>query len=275
MLAMLCFAGMDAISKFLVADYAVGQMMWIRYILVFLFAWFIVRRQGLRQALKSRRPGLQLIRSLIAVVEGAMFVLAFRYLPLADTHAIAATSPLIVIALGVIFLGERAGPARWLAVLAGFIGVMMIIRPGLRVLDWPVLLPLVGAVMWAGYQVLTRLAARYDSPDTSLIWSILVALVVTTFVGPIDWQWPTATVWALMVIIAALGAVAHYALIKALDYAEAGAVQPYSYTLLVWATLLGVVIFGDVPDAWTILGAAIVVASGLYTWHHDRRTPAA
>ena len=271
MLAMLCFACMDAISKFLVADYAVGQMMWIRYILVFLFAWFIVRRQGLRRALKTKRPGLQLTRSLIAVVEGGMFVLAFRYLPLADTHAIAATSPLIVIALGVIFLGERASPARWLAVSAGFIGVMMIIRPGLRALDWPVLLPLVGAVMWAGYQVLTRLAARYDSPDTSLIWSILVALVVTTFVGPIDWQWPTATVWALMVIIAALGAVAHYALIKALDFAEAGAVQPYSYTLLVWATLLGFVVFGDVPDGWTILGAAIVVASGLYTWHHDRR----
>ena len=99
----------------------------------------------------------------------------------------------------------------------------------------------------------------------------LVALVATTFVGPIDWQWPTARVWALMVIIAALGAVSHYALIKALDYAEAGAVQPYSYTLLVWATVLGVVVFGDVPDGWTIAGAAIVVASGLYTWHHDRR----
>ncbi len=271
MLAMLCFAVMDAISKFLVADYAVGQMMWIRYILVFFFAWFIVRRQGLRNALKTKRLGLQIVRSLVAVVEGGMFVLAFRYLPLADTHAIAATSPLIVIALGVIFLGERAGPARWLAVVAGFVGVMMIIRPGLRALDWPVLLPLVGAVMWAGYQVMTRLASRTDSADTSLIWSVLVALVATTFVGPIDWQWPTATAWVLMVIIAAIGAVAHYALIKALDYAEAGAVQPYSYTLLVWAALLGAVVFGDVPDGWTIAGAAIVVASGLYTWHHDRR----
>lgn len=271
MLAMLCFAVMDAISKFLVADYAVGQMMWIRYILVFFFAWFIVRRQGLRNALKTKRPGLQIVRSLVAVVEGGMFVLAFRYLPLADTHAIAATSPLIVIALGVIFLGERAGPARWLAVVAGFVGVMMIIRPGLRALDWPVLLPLVGAVMWAGYQVMTRLASRTDSADTSLIWSVLVALVATTFVGPIDWQWPTAKAWVLMVIIAAIGAVAHYALIKALDYAEAGAVQPYSYTLLVWAALLGAVVFGDVPDGWTIAGAAIVVASGLYTWHHDRR----
>jgi drug/metabolite transporter (DMT)-like permease len=272
MLAMLCFAGMDAISKFLVVDYPVGQMMWIRYILLCLFAWFIVRRRGVRVALKTRRPGLQVLRSLVAVIEGAMFVLAFRYLPLADTHAIGAISPLIVIALGVVFLGERAGLARWLAVAAGFIGVLLIIRPGLRTVDWPLLLPLAGAMLWAVYQVLTRLAARHDHPDTSLIWSALVALVATTFVGPIGWQWPTASAWALMVIIAAVGAVAHYALIKALDYAEAGAVQPYSYTLLVWAAALGVVVFGDIPDGWTLLGAAIVVASGLYTWHHDRRT---
>lgn len=154
---------------------------------------------------------------------------------------------------------------------SGLAGVLLIIRPGLRDLDWPVLLPLVGALLWATYQILTRLAARSDSPHTSLIWSALVALVATTFVGPIDWQWPTALAWVLMVVIALIGAVAHYALIKALDYAEAGAVQPYSYTLLVWAAVLGIAVFGDVPDGWTILGAAIVVASGLYTWHHDRR----
>ncbi|MFZ5784370.1 MAG: DMT family transporter [Pseudomonadota bacterium] len=274
MLAMLCFAGMDAISKFLVADYAVGQMMWIRYILLTLFACFIVRRQGVRSALRTRRPALQIARSLVAVIEGAMFVLAFRYLPLADAHAVAAMSPLMVIALAVLFLGERAGPARWLAVLAGFVGVLVIIRPGLRAFDWPVLLPLFGALLWAIYQILTRLASRTDSTDTSLIWSALVALVATTFVGPIDWQWPTASAWGLMIAIAAIGAVAHYALIRALDYAEAGAVQPYSYTLLVWAALLGFVVFGDMPDGWTILGAAVVVGSGLFTWHHDRRRSA-
>ena len=275
MLAMLCFAGMDAISKWLVADYSVGQMMWIRYILLVLFAWFVVRRQGLRAAFRTTRPVLQIVRSLIAVVEGAMFVLAFRYLPLADTHAVAATSPLIVIALGVLFLGERAGAARWLAVAAGFVGVLLIVRPGFRSLEWPLLLPLVGAVMWAGYQILTRLASLSDSPGTSLLWSAVVALIATSFVGPIYWTWPTPLAWTLMIVISLMGAVAHYALIKALDYAEAGAVQPYAYTLLVWVTILGFVLFGDVPDVWTILGAAIVVLSGLYTWHHDRGLSAA
>jgi drug/metabolite transporter (DMT)-like permease len=270
MFAMLCFAGMDAISKWLVADYAVTQMMWVRSALFFLFAWFVVRKRGLRAALRSPRPGLQIVRSLVAIVEGAAFVLAFRYLPLADTHAVGATSPLIVIALGVLFLGERAGLARWLAVAAGFVGVMLIVRPGFRTIEWPLFIPLAGALLWASYQLLTRLSARFDKPDTSLLWSALVAVIATSFVGPLEWTWPTPAAWALMVVISLIGAVAHYALIKALDYAEAGAVQPYSYTLLVWATLLGWLVFGDVPDGWTILGAAIVVASGLYTWHHDR-----
>jgi drug/metabolite transporter (DMT)-like permease len=275
MLAMLCFAGMDTISKWLVADYSVGQMMWIRYILLCLFAWFVVRKQGLRAAMRTTRPVLQLVRSLVAVVEGAMFVLAFRYLPLTDTHAVAATSPLIVIALGVLFLRERAGSARWLAVAAGFVGVLLIVRPGFRTLEWPLLLPLVGAAMWAGYQILTRLASLTDSPGTSLLWSAVVALIGTSFVGPLYWTWPSPMAWTLMIVISLMGAVAHYALIKALDYAEAGAVQPYAYTLLVWVTILGFVVFGDVPDVWTITGAAIVVLSGLYTWHHDRRAATA
>lgn len=273
LLATLCYASMDAISKFLVADYAVIQIMWIRCALIFVFSWIIVRRQGLIGALRTPRPWLQIVRSLILIIESAIFVLAFRYLPLADAHAVAAISPLLVIALGVSFLGEKAGLERWLAVAAGFVGVLLIIRPGLRSIDWPVLLPLIGAVLWAAYQILTRLAARHDSADTSLIWAALVPLIATTFVGPIGWQWPTATAWILMVLISAIGAAGNYAMIKALDHAEAGAMQPYNYTLLVWATLLGVLMFGDVPDGWTILGAAIVVASGLYTWHHDRTTP--
>ena len=272
MFAMLCFAGMDTISKWLVADYPVTEMMWVRSALFLLFAWFVVRKQGLRQALASKRPALQVARSLIAVVEGGVFVLAFRYLPLADTHAVAAASPLIVIVLGTVWLEERASLARVVAVIGGFAGVLLIVRPGFRVLDWPLLLPVAGALLWALYQLLTRFCSRQDSPDTSLVWAALVAFIATSFVGPLEWRWPTIGAWALMFEIALIGAAAHYALIKALDYAEAGAVQPYAYSLLVWATLLGFLVFGQLPDAWTITGAAIVVLSGLYAWRQDRRT---
>jgi drug/metabolite transporter (DMT)-like permease len=270
-LAMMGFASMDAMSKWIVADYAIGQMMWIRYGIFCVFAWLVVRRRGLVAAARTRQPWLQAARAGLAVIESAVFVLAFRYLPLADTHAVAATSPLIVIALGALFLGERAGAARWLAVAVGLAGVLMIVRPGFRTLDWPLLLPLLGALLWATYQMLVRLCARDDTPDTTLVWSAFTAFAATSFVGPWQWQWPDAMGWTLLLAIALLGALAHFALIKALDYAEAGAVQPYSYTMLVWATVLGALVFGDIPDRWTLLGAAVIVASGLYTWRHDRR----
>ncbi len=270
-LAMFGFASMDAMSKWIVADYAITQVLWIRYAIFCAFAWFVVRRTGLRSAARSRRPWLQGGRALLAVVESAVFVLAFAYLPLADTHAIAATSPLIVIALGVLFLGERAGTARWIAVGAGFVGVVLIVRPGFQKLDWTLLLPLLGAALWGGYQILVRLCSRDDPPETTLVWSAFVALAATTLTGPLQWRWPDAPGWSLLVAIALVGALAHYALIKALDFAEAGSVQPYSYTLLVWATVLGALVFGDIPDGWTLLGAAVIVGSGLYTWNHDRR----
>ena len=219
MLAMLGFASMDTITKWMVADYPIGQMMWVRYAIFCLFAWFVVRRRGLRSAARSNRPWLQFGRALLAVIESAAFVLAFRYLPLADTHAIAATSPLIVIALGVLFLGEKAGPARWVAVAAGFIGVLLIVRPGFRELDWVLLLPVAGAILWGAYQILIRLCSRTDTPDTTLVWSAFVAFGATTLIGPWQWRWPDATGWALLIAIASLGALAHYALIKALDYA--------------------------------------------------------
>ncbi len=272
MLAMLGFAAMDTITKWMVADYPIGQMMWVRYAIFALFAWFVVRRSGLRAALRTTRPWLQFGRALLAVVEAAVFVVAFRYLPLADTHAIAATSPLIVIALGVLFLGEKAGAARWGAVAAGFVGMLLIVRPGFRELDWVLLIPVAGAILWGAYQILIRLCSRTDTPDTTLVWSAFVAFGATTIVGPIDWKWPDAMGWFLLTAIALIGALAHYALIKALDHAEAGAVQPFSYTLLVFVTILGAIVFGDIPDSWTIAGAAVIVASGLYAWHHERRT---
>ena len=194
MLAMLCFAGMDAISKWLVADYAdrpddVGPLRRLLPVR-------LVRRAPPRPARRRcarRRPWLQVGRSLLAVVESAVFVLAFRYLPLADTHAVAATSPLIVIALGVLFLGERAGLARWLAVAAGFVGMLLIVRPGFRAFDWPLLLPLVGAVLWAGYQILIRALRRAPIRPTRR-WSGRPSWpsVATTLVGPWQWQWPDA-----------------------------------------------------------------------------------
>jgi drug/metabolite transporter (DMT)-like permease len=267
-LAMAGFAGMDAMSKFLVRDYPIVQTLWIRYVVFTIFALLVARPHI---ALRSVRPWLQAGRGVLALIENGMFVLAFVFLPLADAHAVAATAPLLVIVLAVPLLGERVGLHRWLAVLAGLAGVLTIIRPGFIAPRWALLIPLIGALLWALYQVLTRLIGRVDRAETTLLWTALSGLAATTPIVPWFWVQPTPGAWVLMGGVALLGSLCHYALIKALDFAEAGAVQPYCYTLLVWATILGFLVFGDVPDAWTMAGAGVVVLSGLYTWHRDRR----
>jgi len=269
-LAMFGFASMDAISKVLAPDYAIAQMLWVRYVFFVGFALLLMRPRGIARTARSRRPWLQAARALLLLVENGMFVLAFRYLPLADVHAVAAASPLIVIALSVPLLGEKVGPRRWAAVLAGFAGVLLIVRPGFQALEWPILLPLAGAVLWGLYQIMVRLCARTDTSETTLFWSAAVGLAVTSAVGPFQWTPPDAVGWALLLALALVAALAHFALIKAFQFAEAGAVQPYSYTLLVWAATLGYLVFGDLPDAWTVAGAAVIVASGLYSWYRER-----
>ncbi len=264
-LSMAGFASMDAMSKSLVRDYPIVQTLWVRYVIFTGFALLVAGPAAIR----SVRPWLQAGRGVLALVENGVFVLAFFYLPLADTHAIAATSPLLVVALSVVFLKETGGLGRWLAVLAGFAGVLLIIRPGFHALSWPLTIPLAGALLWAVYQVLTRVVARTDRSDTTLLWTALTGLIGTSLLVPFAWVPPTPIAWLLMAGVGVLGTLSHAALIKALDHAEAGALQPYAYTLLVWATMLGALVFGDVPDAWTIAGGGIVVLSGLWTWHRD------
>ena len=267
---MLAFAAMDGISKVLAGKHAIAQILWIRYILFTLLAVAVLRSQGLANIWRTERPWLQGCRALLMVIENGIFVLAFKFLPLADVHAIAAASPLIVIALSVPMLGERVGSRRWLAVAVGFIGVLLIVRPGFAEVSWPILIALLGALLWGLYQILVRMCAKTDRSETTWLWSAVIGLIATSFVGPFTWVTPDGMGWLMLLAIAALGSGAHLALIHAFGLAEAGALQPFSYTLLLWAAVIGYVAFGDVPDAWTLAGAAIILASGLYAWHRER-----
>jgi drug/metabolite transporter (DMT)-like permease len=275
LLAMFAFAAMDGVSKALAQHLSIPQILWVRYIFYTAFVAIMLRKPGLKATLRSRQPWLQLGRALLIIIENGVFVLAFTMMPLADMHAIAAASPLIVVALSVPLLGEKVGVRRWLAVLAGFVGVLIIVRPGFQALDWRLGVAATGTILWAVYQILVRMCARTDSSDTTWAWTAVVGLAVTSTVGPFIWIWPDLHGWLLLLAIAALGTLSHLALIKALGYAEAGALQPYGYTLLVWAAVIGFVMFGDVPDAWTIAGASVVIMSGLYAWQREYfRNPA-
>ncbi|HRK18501.1 MAG TPA: DMT family transporter [Hyphomicrobiaceae bacterium] len=273
LVAMFAFAVMDGLAKVVSASVAIPQILLIRFAVFGAVVVTLIRWQGqsVRAVAVSARPGLQFVRALLLVVESATFMIAFRMMALADVHAIAAASPLIVVVLSVLVLGDRVGPRRIAAVLVGFLGVLMIVRPGFEKLELPVLVSLFAACLWGGYQIFVRLCGRFDRSETTTLWTALVGLGASSIMGPAVWTWPTPLEWSGLIAIAVLGALAHVTMIKALSVAEPTILQPYSYTLFVWAVVVGYILFGDLPDRWTMAGAAIIIASGLYVWHRERQ----
>jgi drug/metabolite transporter (DMT)-like permease len=262
---MLIFAAHDAVIKLLTVDYAVPQILWIRFIFFSAFALILARRKGpLRQSTKSARPLLQIGRSLMLLLDMILFVVAVGLLPLADTHALIATFPLMVTALSALVLGEHVGIRRWLAVGACFIGVLLILRPGLTVLQPGSLIALAAALAFALYNVMTRIVSRHDNGEVSLVYVGVIGLVATSFTVPFFWVWPTTEAWIMLAAIGIVGASAHFLLITALKSAPASVLQPFNYTLLLAATAIGYFLFGQFPDLWTIIGASVIVGSGLY-----------
>ena len=270
-LTMWLFASMDAGSKYLTLHYSVIQIVWVRYLFFAAFAILVIGPSRLASTLRTRRPRLQVIRSLVLVGEVTSFVVAFRYLPLADVHGIAALTPLVAVALAAIFLGEKVASHRWVAVAVGFVGVLIIIRPGLGVMDRTAVFPLLAALFWGVYQILVRLASRFDSAKTTWLYTGLVGAVVVTLVAPFQWRTPDKQGWLLLLLVGLLGTCAHFCLIKALEAAPASTLQPFNYTLTIWAAVMGFVVFGDLPDTWTVAGTGIVVGGGIYSMRGESR----
>jgi drug/metabolite transporter (DMT)-like permease len=275
LLAMFFFACMDAVNKDLSQTYSITQILWVRFVFFLGFAALVARqRMPLARAVKSRAFWLQTIRSIVLIGEIGTFILALHFLPLADVHALAAITPLLVTALSVPILGERVDWRRWAAVGAGFVGVLIIVRPGFIQLDWRIFIALAGALFFAVYQIMLRVAARYDPPETTVLYSALVGTIVLSAIGPFSWKWPDAQAWALLLVGALLGALAHFSLTKALELGEASRLQPYGYTLMAWAAVIGYFAFGQFPDAFTVAGAAIIAASGMYAFARERKAKA-
>jgi drug/metabolite transporter (DMT)-like permease len=221
--------------------------------------------------LRTRHFWLQSLRSALLVIEIGLFVLTITVLPLAEAHAILAVTPLVVTALSVPVLGERVGMRRWSAIGVAFVGVLIILRPGLGTVHPIALLALLCAVMFALYQILTRIVSRADPPLTTLFYTALVGVGGLTVLIPFYWTTPDASGWALFGMVAALGASGHFLLIKALQLAPASTLQPFSYTILIWATLVGFLVFGNLPDLPTVAGAIVITLSGIYTFDRERR----
>lgn len=275
-LTMAVFAVQDAITKYLAQNYAVPQILMVRYIFLAVFAMFLARGRGkLRNSFRAARPWLQILRSLFIVVEIGVFALAIRYLPLADTHALMASCPLIVTALSFFILKEQVGIRRWSAVFVGFVGVIVILRPGFQAVEPAMLIALTAAGLFAVYNILTKIVSRDDDPETSLLYMGLVGAAVLSVVGPFFWVSPDGWDWVLLLVLGLTGTVGHLMLITALEMAPASVLQPFNYLMLVFASIVGFLVFGNVPDGYTVLGAGIVVGSGLYVFYRERQRAAA
>ncbi|MBM3483138.1 MAG: DMT family transporter [Alphaproteobacteria bacterium] len=214
---------------------------------------------------RTQRLGWQLGRSALQGASTGLYTTALIFIPLTTATTVAFTAPLLVVALSGPMLGERVGPRRWAAVLVGFIGALIIIRPGGAVMHWADFLVIGSAACYAAYQLLTRRIALYDSSRTTGIYTIVVSLIVSAAIVPFFWTTPVSWIdWGLFASMGIAGGLGHFCMVKAYQYGQASMVGPFDYGQLIGAAVLGSLVFSEFPDLWTWIGAAILIASGIY-----------
>ena len=259
-----CFSTLDASAKFVTNELSLWMVMWGRYLFHFLLISVFLLRGAPGKILKTRNIKLQILRSLMIFSAGITFWAGLMYLPLADCTVMAFISPLLVTVLAVLFLGESFGSHRWKAVIIGLVGVLIVIRPGMGIVSWAVVLPLMAAAFYATLQIITRVLGQQDTVLTTLFYTSTCGVVFSSVMVVFFWQTPTLYQWLMLMWLGLIGAIGHFIMIKAFERAPASLLAPFDYATLVWATLLGYFIFGDLPDGWTIVGAVIIVSSGIY-----------
>ena len=269
LLTMFLYVSMNAIAKELMLTYPVPQVVWARYFFQMVFVILILRHR-LPKVIVTGSLKLQLGRSVMLLCSSALFFTAMSLLPLADITAVMFVGPLLVTALSMPVLGERVGPRRWTSVAVGFVGALIIIRPGVGVMHAAALLPLGAAFAYAFYETTTRLLSRTDRAITTLVYSASIGAFATSFVAPFYWLPPDPMAWFMLAAMGVLAGSGHFAVIKAFEAAPAATVTPFGYSTLLWAIFYGFILFDELPDAWTLVGAGVIILSGLYIFNRER-----
>lgn len=276
--ATMFFSVSDSIAKLLGQSLPAIEITWIRYVVFVVMAAMLMLPRGplgtrtvlLLRRLKVRSPWLQLARGLGLVLSAVLFIEALKFLPLADASSVGFVSPLLITALSVPLLGEVVGIRRWLAILVGLCGVLVIVQPGTGAFQPAALLVVASSSAWAVASVLTRKMASTDDAATTLLYSAVSGLVLLTALLPFDYVPPDGRQVLLCLALGIIASTGQYLMVLAYRYAAASLLAPFSYVQLIWATTLGWLVFDALPDRWTLLGAAIIVASGLYTVNRER-----
>jgi drug/metabolite transporter (DMT)-like permease len=269
LLTSLLFVSLDATAKYLTRRYPVAEIVWARYLFHVVFSMIWAAPQ-LSVVLRRARFGMQAARGLALVATTGLYFIGISTIPLAEATSIQFLSPILVTALSVPLLGEQVGLRRWIGVGVGFVGAIIIVRPGAGILHAAALVVLASSFINALYLIATRVLNRTDYPLTTNIYSAAVGAAAASLFLPFGWVTPDLEGWLLMALAGFFGTTGHFCLIKAFAAAPPVAVVPFSYLGLLWSTLYGYLLFGDLPDHWTLLGALIIVGSGLYIFYRER-----
>ena len=269
-MGMFLFSGVDTMGKFLTETVHPVQIVWFRQLGLFLGVVVLISMRG-RSVLASSNPKLQIGRGVLAACSATLFIVGVSYVPLADAVAITFVAPFMVTVMGALILREPVGIRRWTAVVIGFIGTLIVIRPGMGVIHPAAVLLIVAASAFALRQVLSRILAGEDKTQTTVAYTAIVSWTLLTIPLPFIWQNPSSGLEVgLLMAMAVVAAFAEILVIMALDAAQAVVVAPVQYSLLIWGTFYGFVVFGQLPDVWTWIGALVIVATGLYTLNRER-----
>jgi drug/metabolite transporter (DMT)-like permease len=259
------FPVMNGIAKLMSRDYSSEQVVWARTVshLLFVLALFVPRYGW--GIVRTHRPGVQLVRSMLLLGSTVLFFVAIRFVPIAQAASISFIAPLIVVLLAGPMLGERIRPARVVAVVVGFAGVLVVIRPGAEVFQWASLLIVGSAACFALYQILTRRVAGVDRPETSAVYSALVGSALMSLVVPLSWRTPASWIdVALLGSLGVLGGLGHYFVARALLHAPANVLSPFQYWQMVGSVIVGWWLFAEMPDAATWIGTALIIGAGIH-----------
>lgn len=260
----------DTPAKYLLAHgVSLSMVVFFRYVIAFsiLYAVFMARRQMPK---RSQHIRVNILRGVLLTSSTFLNFYSLGQMPLAVVMSINFAAPLISCALAPILLSEKIGPRRWAAVIVGFAGVLIVMRPGAAVFQLGMITSLANALVIALYQIFTRRAGAGDDPETGLTWVFAVGAVITACIVPFHWQAPIINLWPVILLMGSCGLITHLIISHALRLAPASLLAPFIYLNVIWITIFGIVIFGDWPDQWTVLGSTIIIVSGIYVWWRER-----
>jgi drug/metabolite transporter (DMT)-like permease len=260
----------DATAKYLSATLPSIEIAWVRFLVFALIMVPAMLPGSPLYALRTERPGLQLMRGVALLASSLFFISGLRFLPIAEASATGFVAPLFVTALSIVFLGERVGVRRWLATAVGLIGVLIIVRPGTGAFHPAAFFPIVSALAWASTLIMTRMMSGREHAVTTMTYSAIAGVCILSALVPFVWVAPSWHDILFGIFIGIASTAGQWIVVLAFRYADASVLAPFSYTQLLWVSILGFVIFGEVPDIWTVTGAIFIVASGLYTAHRER-----